>query len=51
MPEKPRKSNRWIIIAIVVLVLCCLCLVFAWAAWQYGDAAVQWLGQLMGGTP
>ena len=50
-PEEPRKSNTWIIIAIAVLVICCLSLIVLWAAWQYGDALVQWLGQLMGSTP
>ena len=51
MPEQPRKSNTWIIIGIAVLVLCCLCLIVFWAAWQYGDAVVQWLEQLAGSTP
>ena len=51
VPEQPRKSNTWIIIAIGVLILCCLCLIVVWAAWQYGDAVIQWLGQLAGSTP
>jgi len=50
MPEQPRRSKGWIIIAVVVLVLCCLCLIVAWAAWTYGDAVVQWVNQLLGGT-
>ena len=50
MPEQPRRSKAWIIIAVVVLVLCCLCLIVAWAAWTYGDALIQWLNQLLGST-
>jgi hypothetical protein len=51
MPEESPKRNTWLIIAIVVLVLCCLCLVLLAAAWQFGDAVIQWLGQMMGSTP
>ena len=45
MPEQPAKRNTWLIIVIVVLVLCCLCVLLLGAAWQFGDAVIQWLQQ------
>ena len=44
MPEQPRRSNTWIIILIAVLVVCCLCAIALWAAWQFGDQVLQLLG-------
>ncbi len=44
-PAEPKKSNKGLIIGVVVaLVLCCCCLVTLGLAWQFGDQVIQALG-------
>jgi hypothetical protein len=44
MPDKPKKSNTWLIIVVVLVVVCCLCIVVGFVGWNYGDQILKTLG-------
>lgn len=36
-PETPKKTNTWLIVAVIAIVLCCCLVVIGALAWVYGD--------------
>ena len=42
--EEKKKTNVWLIVGIVAIVLCCCLAVFLWAGWNFGDQVLQALG-------
>ena len=44
MPEQPKKTNTWLIVGIVLVVLCCLCVIVGGVLYQYGDQIMKALG-------
>ncbi len=43
-PDQPKKSNTGLIVAIVLIVLCCLCIGGIVLAWNFGDQVLKLLG-------
>ena len=44
MPEQPKKTNTWLIVGNVLVVLCCLFVIVAGVLFQYGDQIMKALG-------
>jgi hypothetical protein len=44
LPDAPKKTNVWLIVGIVAIVLCCCCVVVIGLGIQFGDQIVQALG-------
>ena len=44
VPDQPKRSNTWLIVLVVLVVLCCIAIFVAGVGWQYGDQLLKALG-------